>query len=115
MPDINPRLSISNRQSSIVNRQCKGCGACCHALNPQLVELLGCDQALVPGEYAAHRPDGGAHIRMIPAPSTGGWVCSALSAGNLCRIYAQRPFLCREFKRGSRECIEAIMRLKIGD
>jgi len=87
--------------------ECLECGACCHSVNPRLVELLGTDLQKVPREFAESDADGGVHLRMQVA-TCGGYVCSALGEKNVCRIYAQRPFLCREFERGSPECLAAI-------
>ena len=87
--------------------QCLDCGACCRSINPRLVELLGRDLDTVPGAYIESDADG-SHLRMIAEKACGGLVCSALGEKNACRIYAQRPFLCREFERGSPECLAAI-------
>jgi len=88
--------------------ECLDCGACCHSINPRLVELLGADAHTVPEEFAEGDSSGGAHMRMLKDPACGGFVCSALGEKNACRIYERRPFLCREFERGSAECLAAI-------
>jgi uncharacterized protein len=88
--------------------ECLDCGACCHTRNERLVELLGADAITVPAEFRQSESDGTAHMRMIEDRAHDCLVCSALGAGNACQIYAQRPFLCREFERGSPECLQAI-------
>jgi uncharacterized protein len=88
--------------------ECLDCGACCHTRNGRLVELLGADAITVPTAYAELEDDGTAHMRMIEDPAHDCLVCLALGSGNACQIYAQRPFLCREFERGSPECLQAI-------
>jgi len=86
---------------------CLDCGACCHSINPCLVQLLGRDLDTVPEQYV-ESDRSGAHLRMVEDKACGGFVCSALGEKNACRIYARRPFLCREFERGSPECLAAI-------
>jgi Fe-S-cluster containining protein len=86
---------------------CLECGACCHSINPTLVELLGVDRVAIPDRYGESDAEGGSHMRMSACES-GGFVCSALGEKNACRIYERRPFLCREFERGSPECHAAI-------
>ncbi len=88
--------------------ECLDCGACCHSQNPRLVELLGADAVRVPPALVERDPDGGTHMRMRPHAGRQCWVCAALQPDNACSIYAQRPFLCREFERGSPECLRAI-------
>lgn len=88
--------------------ECLDCGACCHTRNPRLVELLGADSVRVPAKFTAFENDGTAHMRMEKDERHACWVCSALGAGNACQVYLQRPFLCREFERGSAECFQAI-------
>jgi Fe-S-cluster containining protein len=91
--------------------ECLDCGACCHSINPQLVELLGGDLQSVPREFVED-DDSGSHMKMAQDPKHDCFVCTALGAGNKCRIYDQRPFLCRQFERGSDECLAAIADLK---
>jgi uncharacterized protein len=91
--------------------ECLDCGACCHSVNPRLIELLGADRHTIPAAYVEEADDG-ANMRMLPDSVNGCHVCSALGPGNACKIYEQRPFLCREFERGSAECLQAIADLK---
>jgi uncharacterized protein len=92
--------------------QCLDCGACCHTHNPQLVELLGTDAVEVPAQYVEAGPEGTFHMQMVEDKAHDCLVCSALGEKNACKIYARRPFLCREFERGSPECRQAIADMK---
>jgi Fe-S-cluster containining protein len=87
---------------------CLDCGACCHSGNAQLVELMGLDTVQVPSAHTQRAADGSQHMRMVADPAHDCLVCAAFGAGNACKIYEQRPFLCREFERGSAECLQAI-------
>ncbi len=87
---------------------CLACGTCCFTPNPRMVELLGIDEVATPEEWVVQEPDGSKHMRMLPTTVPGIWVCAAHGADHVCKIYARRPFLCREFERGSPDCQEAI-------
>jgi Fe-S-cluster containining protein len=91
--------------------ECLDCGACCHSINPRLIELLGGDLRSVPRAFVED-DNSGSHMKMIADAKHDCLVCSALGDGNRCRIYEARPFLCREFERGSDECLAAIADLK---
>ena len=75
---------------------CADCDAVCCRLEVLLITDTG-----VPDEFIETDRWGG----MTMARSATGW-CSALDPDlKLCRIYENRPWICREFQMGGRECI----------
>ncbi|MDR5862656.1 YkgJ family cysteine cluster protein [Halomonas campisalis] len=75
---------------------CSSCRASCCRLEVMLVTDTG-----VPERYIATDAWGG----QVMARLADGW-CAALDRDTLrCRIYAQRPWICREFAMGSDECL----------
>jgi Fe-S-cluster containining protein len=75
---------------------CAGCGAICCRLEVLLITDTG-----VPEEFIETDRWGG----MTMARSEAGW-CTALDLDSgLCRIYENRPWICREFEMGGYECI----------
>ena len=75
---------------------CSACQALCCGLEVLLITDTG-----VPEEFIETDKWGG----MTMARTTAGW-CSALDrTSNLCRIYENRPWICREFEMGGLECV----------
>jgi Fe-S-cluster containining protein len=76
---------------------CANCEAVCCRLEVLLITDTG-----VPDEFIATDKWGG--MTMARSETTG-W-CSALDPyTRLCRIYENRPWVCREFQMGGPECI----------
>jgi len=77
---------------------CTDCEAACCRLEVLLITDTG-----VPYEFIETDKWGG----MSMARLNDGW-CSALDRrSNLCSIYENRPWICREFEMGGPECISA--------
>jgi hypothetical protein len=82
---------------------CLACGACCFSQLPTYVRVSGADWSRL-GERAeavAHFIGHRAFMKMS------GGHCAALEVrrgGYFCRVYADRPRVCRELERGSPEC-----------
>jgi len=75
---------------------CSTCAACCCRLEVLLLTDTG-----VPDRYTLTDPWG----RQVMARLDDGW-CAALDRDTLlCRIYAQRPLLCREYTMGGPDCL----------
>ncbi len=75
---------------------CDNCEACCCHLEVLLVSDIG-----VPDHFIAIDKWGG----MTLARLDDGW-CIALNRDTLmCKIYENRPLVCREFEMGSTECM----------
>jgi Fe-S-cluster containining protein len=76
--------------------RCTDCEAACCRLEVLLITDTG-----VPERFIETDEWGG----MSMARLEDGW-CAALDrSSNRCRIYAQRPWICREFQMGGPECI----------
>jgi len=79
-------------------RSCKGCGTCCSGV---FVEL--CDTDNVPVKYT--QPYDDARI-MRQHKNTS---CIAFDRKTrTCRIYKNRPLICREFERGANACLATL-------
>ena len=79
-------------------RSCKGCGACCSGL---FVEL--CDTDNVPTKYT--QPCDDARIMRQHKDMS----CIAFDRKTrACRIYKNRPLICRDFERGSNACLATL-------
>jgi Fe-S-cluster containining protein len=75
---------------------CATCKACCCKLE---VILMGDDD--VPAEFSEMDRWGGEVMKRLDD----GW-CAALDRKTLrCRIYAQRPMVCREYPVGEGDCL----------
>lgn len=80
------------------NVTCATCRACCCKLE---VMLLGGDDE-VPEALTRQDPWGGWIMHRLED----GW-CAALDRRTmLCTIYAQRPFICRDYQAGDYDCLE---------
>ena len=78
------------------NKTCANCQACCCRLEVILIGDTG-----VPARYIDIDAWGG----QVMARLDDGW-CAALDRETLlCKIYDNRPFICREFAMGEAECI----------
>lgn len=76
---------------------CSTCRANCCRLEVMLITDTG-----VPDEFIQRDEWGGETMARL----ADGW-CAALDrATMLCRIYEQRPFICREFEMGGYECLD---------
>lgn len=75
---------------------CAACAACCCRLEVLLLTDTG-----VPRRYIDTDPWG----RQVMARLDDGW-CAALDRDTLrCRIYPERPSLCREYATGGADCL----------
>jgi Fe-S-cluster containining protein len=76
---------------------CANCAACCCRLEVMLITETG-----VPERFIETDQWGGRTMMRLDD----GW-CAALNRDTLmCRIYALRPLICREFAMGEDECVE---------
>lgn len=76
---------------------CASCEACCCRL--EVLLLAGDD---IPLRLTAESPWGG----QVMARLEDGW-CAALDRSTmLCRIYEQRPGICRDYQAGAPDCLE---------
>jgi len=75
---------------------CTRCEACCCRLEVMLLTETGVPEALTETDQWGSR-------RMVRLED--GW-CAALNRDTMsCRIYENRPWICREFEMGSYECL----------
>jgi Fe-S-cluster containining protein len=75
---------------------CANCQACCCRLEVMLITETG-----VPAEYIDTDRWGGQIMHRLDD----GW-CAALDRDTLmCKIYENRPLICREFEMGEYECV----------
>jgi len=76
---------------------CATCAAVCCRL-----EVLCITETGVPHRFTRRNPGGVSSMDRL----ADGW-CAALERDTLrCRIYEQRPLICREFEEGGPDCIE---------
>ena len=89
------RIEVTKRSDPLIS--CTNCRACCCRLEVMIVTDTG-----VPSIHIERDAWGGE----VMARLDDGW-CSALDRDTMqCTIYESRPWACREFEMGSRECIE---------
>ena len=86
---------------------CLKCGACCGPAF-DVVEVEPDDPVVSKHPEVIGRADGRLHILRKPTNS-----CSCLGVDKKCSIYKDRPICCREFERGSENCIFARRRVSI--
>jgi uncharacterized protein len=92
-PAAHPTPPVHGQRTVVT---CTTCAACCCRLEV----LLLTDTGAPPG-YIATDPWG----RQVMARLADGW-CAALDRSTLrCRIYPQRPLLCREYTTGGEDCL----------
>ena len=76
---------------------CATCEACCCRLEVMLISDTG-----VPDQFVETDEWGSWHMARLED----GW-CAALDRSTmLCRIYAQRPGICRDYQAGEPDCLE---------
>ncbi|MFH1038584.1 MAG: YkgJ family cysteine cluster protein [PVC group bacterium] len=89
-------MTIEVRIIAEPKKTCANCRACCCRLEVRLTTDTGVPEHLIDtdswgGQIMAHLDDG--------------W-CAALDRGTMmCKIYDNRPLLCREFQMGEDECL----------
>ncbi len=89
-------MSIDPATPSARETTCTSCDACCCRLEVMLVSETG-----VPENFIQEDPWGGRTMARLDD----GW-CAALDRDSMrCMIYAQRPWICREFEMGSDDCL----------
>ena len=95
MPETLPhRLAPPEPRARIT---CAACAAVCCRL-----EVLCITETGVPRRFTRRNPGGVPSMDRL----ADGW-CAALDRDSLrCRIYEQRPLICREFEEGGPDCIE---------
>ena len=86
---------------------CLKCAACCGPAF-DVVEVESDDPVVLKHPELIGKADGRLHILRKPGNS-----CFCLGIDNKCSIYANRPICCREFERGSENCIFARRRVSI--
>ena len=94
---------------------CLTCGACCFGPAEEYVAVTGVDLCRMDGPTQSRyliRRAGRVHMKMVKGH------CAALHArqGHFsCRIYGQRPAVCKSVQVGDRECLAARKRHGIVD
>ncbi|MBA1276017.1 YkgJ family cysteine cluster protein [Stutzerimonas azotifigens] len=89
-----PHQDLSPQEPAV---SCSTCAACCCRLEVMLISETG-----VPERYIETDRWGGQVMRRLDD----GW-CAALDRDSMrCTIYANRPWICREFETGSQDCLE---------
>ena len=89
--------------------QCLSCGACCFGEGDRYVRVTGDDHARLGDE--AERLTLFVDNRCFMRMHAGHCAALAVRADGrfVCEIYAQRPSVCRDLGRGSRECQAELM------
>lgn len=89
-------MSHPQIKTDIGEISCAKCEACCCRLEVMLISDTG-----TPSHFIEYDQWGG----MSMARLEDGW-CAALDRSSMmCRIYQQRPWVCREFSMGGAECL----------
>ncbi|MEH6824856.1 MAG: YkgJ family cysteine cluster protein [Motiliproteus sp.] len=89
-------MTIEVRLLSEPEVTCSSCEACCCRLPVMLITDTG-----VPERYIETSFSGGDTMARLDD----GW-CAALDRNSMrCRIYQNRPLICREFEMGDYECV----------
>ena len=86
--------------------ECKGCGKCCYLTEPFFDVLLDNFDLEIIEKSLIERKDGGSGKGYDMKRKEGG-ACIAL-IDNICPIYKRRPQECRDFKEGSKRCLELL-------
>ncbi|MFT6408413.1 MAG: Fe-S-cluster containining protein [Arenicella sp.] len=90
-------LNVTTVTNVMTNKVCSNCAASCCRFEVFLITDTG-----VPEQYIDTDQDGTQTMRRLDD----GW-CSALDRKTMmCSIYQSRPWLCREFEMGSKDCLE---------
>lgn len=77
---------------------CEGCGACCRGWG---IDVRNADIGVVPLRLTKVDRFGAREMRQRKG------ACIALKGGR-CSIYKDRPLVCRDFQRGSEECLRKL-------
>jgi len=88
-------------------KSCRGCGECCRGLS---VDVLP-DDNLVPREMISH--DGSSLGHGVMKQRKDGTRVAFDRLTKRCTIYARRPFVCVEFRRGGTECRKVSKHLNV--
>ncbi|EGQ8449456.1 TPA: YkgJ family cysteine cluster protein [Vibrio alginolyticus] len=89
-----PTFSTPTYPSKI---SCSNCKACCCRLEVMIISDTG-----VPEQYIKRDQYGSESMLRL----SDGW-CAALDRDSLmCKIYENRPWICREFEMASDECLD---------
>lgn len=98
---------------AILPDSCLGCKGCCYNM---CVNILETEDILFPIELTEIiylRPDLypplGRKARIMRRKENK--ECIALDANGHCSIYENRPLVCKEFERGSKDCLDSLDRL----
>jgi len=114
---VNRQADGQKSDKSVASTQydCENCGACCRCFPIFASETDAVREPAIKRETRKLEP----HLatkdkayQMYPLPFLEG--CAFLKEDQLCRIYATRPSVCRQFEAGSAQCIEARARSGIG-
>ena len=93
IPSVTSNL-LSNKSDAI---SCSNCKACCCRLEVMLI-----DDNSIPERFIAENDWGGQVMLRLKD----GW-CAALDRRTMqCRIYEDRPQICRDFEEASYECLD---------
>ena len=93
-------MSIKVKDLLVPEVTCSNCQACCCSLEVMLISDTG-----VPSEYIYVDAYGSESMLRLDDG-----LCSALDRDTqMCSIYENRPWVCREFEMGSYECINERM------
>ncbi|PCK07568.1 MAG: zinc/iron-chelating domain-containing protein [Alteromonadaceae bacterium] len=93
-------MSIKIKDLLVPEVTCSNCQACCCSLEVMLISDTG-----VPSEYIYVDAYGSESMLRLDDG-----LCSALDRDTqMCSIYENRPWVCREFEMGSYECINERM------
>jgi Fe-S-cluster containining protein len=99
-------MTASSNATAAAAVTCTSCKACCCRLE---VMLMG-DDGVPPAFTETDRWGGTVMTRLAD-----GW-CAALDRDTLlCRIYARRPAVCRDFPVGDSDCIAERSRASLND
>jgi Fe-S-cluster containining protein len=94
---------------------CENCGACCRCFPIFASEADAVAEPRIRKETRAvetHLASQDKAYQLHPLPFLE--QCAFLREDQLCQIYATRPSVCRRFKAGSEQCIEARARVGVG-
>jgi len=113
----NRQAGAQKSDKSVASTQydCENCGACCRCFP---IFASAADAQREPAikretrKVESHLATEDKAYQMHPLPFLES--CAFLKEDQLCRIYATRPAVCRQFEAGSPQCIEARARVGIG-
>jgi len=85
--------NLTHANPSAANSLCPACGLCCNG-------VLFADVKLAPGDDAAWLTSHGLPVRQRGRSCSFSQPCAGLQADGRCRIYVDRPQMCRDFECG---------------